>query len=335
MNIYFINPKDFDSTGFPCLLDMLKVTSVINLINKNEEIDPEEYIDREFIDYRDLSYIKPKPQSQYLHSIAKGICETISLEEEWNNYTTALLYCEDAVMPFTNSNAGNFVENLKEVDDPNCLILYNSRLIFADLVKILYKEFFQITGLHDYEQKIPLVHIESWAKYPESNIVSVWRRTTKEEKKHMHYYIRDAKTHRTRPMTYTEKKRISYGSFCPVTMDDLDKVSKFSYYGIHYDPICYLYKMMDPLATDNDEMRLKIDLAHLLLNKEAQYQMHEKLERLAEARREMEYQEWLHGEYIDDTDYDRETFYTLGGDDYDRFKENGGSIDDMMDGMGF
>jgi hypothetical protein len=282
-----------------------------------------------------LSYLKPKPHSQYLLSIAKGICDVISLEEEWNNYTKALLYCEDAVMPFANSNAGDFVENLKDVNDPNCLILYNSRLIFADLVKILYKEFFQITGLHDYEQKIPLVHIESWAKYPESNIVSVWRRTTKEEKKHMHYYIRDAKTHRTRPMTYTEKKRISYGSFCPVTMDDLDKVSKFSYYGIHYDPICYLYKMMDPLATDNDEMRLKIDLAHLLLNKEAQYQMHEKLEKLAEARREMEYQEWLHGEYIDDTDYDRETFYTLGGDDYDRFKENGGSIDDMMDGMGF
>ena len=39
-------------------------------------------------------------------------------------------------------------------------------------------------------------------------------------------------------------------------------------------------------------------------------------------------------EYIDDTDYDRETYYALGGDDYDRFKENGGSIDDMMDGMG-
>jgi hypothetical protein len=36
----------------------------------------------------------------------------------------------------------------------------------------------------------------------------------------------------------------------------------------------------------------------------------------------------------DDTDYDRETFYALGGDDYDHFKENGGSIDDMMDGMG-
>ena len=40
-------------------------------------------------------------------------------------------------------------------------------------------------------------------------------------------------------------------------------------------------------------------------------------------------------EYVDYTDYDRETYYALGGDDYDRFKENGGNIDDMMDRMGF
>lgn len=37
----------------------------------------------------------------------------------------------------------------------------------------------------------------------------------------------------------------------------------------------------------------------------------------------------------DDYDYDRDTYYALGGDDYDSFKENGGNIDDMMDGMGF
>jgi hypothetical protein len=42
-----------------------------------------------------------------------------------------------------------------------------------------------------------------------------------------------------------------------------------------------------------------------------------------------------HDEYRDDYDYERDTYYALGGDDYDRFKENGGSIDDMMDGMGF
>ena len=42
-----------------------------------------------------------------------------------------------------------------------------------------------------------------------------------------------------------------------------------------------------------------------------------------------------HDDYIDDYDYERDTYYALGGDDYDRFKENGGNIDDMMDGMGF
>jgi hypothetical protein len=40
-------------------------------------------------------------------------------------------------------------------------------------------------------------------------------------------------------------------------------------------------------------------------------------------------------DYPDDTDYERETFYTLGGYDYDEWKERGGNIDDMMDGMGF
>lgn len=37
----------------------------------------------------------------------------------------------------------------------------------------------------------------------------------------------------------------------------------------------------------------------------------------------------------DNYDYERDTYYALGGDDYDAFRENGGSIDDMMDGMGF
>lgn len=38
---------------------------------------------------------------------------------------------------------------------------------------------------------------------------------------------------------------------------------------------------------------------------------------------------------IDDTDYERETFYALGGDDYDEWRNNGGNLDDMMDGMGY
>ena len=38
---------------------------------------------------------------------------------------------------------------------------------------------------------------------------------------------------------------------------------------------------------------------------------------------------------IDDYDYERETFYALGGDDYDEWRNNGGNLDDMMDGMGY
>lgn len=45
--------------------------------------------------------------------------------------------------------------------------------------------------------------------------------------------------------------------------------------------------------------------------------------------------DYCHDYYPDDTDYDRDTYYALGGDDYDAFKERGGSLDDMMDGMGF
>lgn len=33
-------------------------------------------------------------------------------------------------------------------------------------------------------------------------------------------------------------------------------------------------------------------------------------------------------------DYERDTYYALGGDDYDKWRENGGNLDDMMDGMG-
>lgn len=39
-------------------------------------------------------------------------------------------------------------------------------------------------------------------------------------------------------------------------------------------------------------------------------------------------------DFDEDYDYERDTYYALGGDDYDSFKENGGSIDDLMDGMG-
>lgn len=50
--------------------------------------------------------------------------------------------------------------------------------------------------------------------------------------------------------------------------------------------------------------------------------------------------EWRHREeeeYDDNQDYDyeRDTYYALGGDNYDEWRNNGGNLDDMMDGMGF
>ena len=44
--------------------------------------------------------------------------------------------------------------------------------------------------------------------------------------------------------------------------------------------------------------------------------------------------EHFHGRRFD-CDYERDTFYALGGDDYDEWRNNGGNLDDMMDGMGF
>ena len=40
-------------------------------------------------------------------------------------------------------------------------------------------------------------------------------------------------------------------------------------------------------------------------------------------------------DYPDDTDYERDTYYALGGDDYDEWQNNGGNLDDMMDGLGY
>lgn len=40
-------------------------------------------------------------------------------------------------------------------------------------------------------------------------------------------------------------------------------------------------------------------------------------------------------DYPDDTDYERDTYYALGGDDYDEWRNKGGNLDDMMDGMGY
>jgi hypothetical protein len=158
--------------------------------------------------------------------------------------------------------------------------------------------------------------------------MSVWKRIRRTDKR-----VTD-RINNARPLTFAEKMNFSSGMFFPVTMDDLEGENKYLYYGIHCDPLCYLYKSYVDSRFD-DDMRLKIGLANLLLTEEAQHKMNEKLEELAEERREMEYQEWLHADEIDDTDYERETYYALGGEDYDRFREEGGNIDDMMDGLGF
>ncbi|MCQ2117210.1 MAG: hypothetical protein MJY76_03620 [Bacteroidales bacterium] len=39
--------------------------------------------------------------------------------------------------------------------------------------------------------------------------------------------------------------------------------------------------------------------------------------------------------YNENDEYERDTFYALGGYDYDEFKRHGGNIDDMMDALGF
>ena len=37
----------------------------------------------------------------------------------------------------------------------------------------------------------------------------------------------------------------------------------------------------------------------------------------------------------DNWNYERDTYYALGGSDYDTWKEDGGDLDSMMDGMGY
>lgn len=52
-------------------------------------------------------------------------------------------------------------------------------------------------------------------------------------------------------------------------------------------------------------------------------------------KNEIEDEESLCEDYEDEPDYEEDTYYALGGDDYSRFKENGGSIDDLMDELGY
>ena len=54
-----------------------------------------------------------------------------------------------------------------------------------------------------------------------------------------------------------------------------------------------------------------------------------------EEQEEEDYNDRCNDYYELDIDWEEETYYALGGSDYNEWRENGGNLDDMMDGMGF
>ena len=308
MNIYFIYPKDFEPSNFHELLNLLKVKEVVNLIPEGFEVKANDYFC--FEPNKDLSLVPQKPQDSYLSHIAEAIIRIIEFRESLSAYYEARDCGIDFDPPFMHSNARDFISNITNDDAYNLLVLIYPSLRINELVKRIYGKMYASTHSFDYEDKIPMILIRSWAPNPERNIMSVWKRIRRTDKRDMDY-INDA-----RPLTFAEKMKFSSGVFFPVTMDDMEGDNKYLYYGIHCDPLCYLYKSYVDSRID-DDMGLKIGLANLLLTEEAQFQMNEKLEELAEERREIEYQTWLHAYEIDDRDYERETYEALGGNDYD------------------
>lgn len=308
MNIYFIYPKDFEPSNFHELLNLLKVKEVVNLIPEGFEVKANDYFC--FEPNKDLSLVPQKPQDSYLSHIAEAIIRIIEFRESLSAYYEARDCGIDFDPPFMHSNARDFISNITNDDAYNLLVLIYPSLRINELVKRIYGKMYASTHSFDYEDKIPMILIHSWAPNPERNIMSVWKRIRRTDKRDMDY-INDA-----RPLTFAEKMKFSSGVFFPVTMDDMEGDNKYLYYGIHCDPLCYLYKSYVDSSID-DDMGLKIGLANLLLTEEAQFQMNEKLEELAEERREIEYQTWLHADEIDDRDYERETYEALGGNDYD------------------
>ncbi|MBP3843564.1 MAG: hypothetical protein J6E48_00265 [Prevotella sp.] len=308
MNIYFIYPKDFEPSNFHELLNLLKVKEVVNLIPEGFEVKANDYFC--FEPNKDLSLVPQKPQDSYLSHIAEAIIRIIEFRESLSAYYEARDCGIDFDPPFMHSNARDFISNITNDDAYNLLVLIYPSLRINELVKRIYGKMYASTHSFDYEDKIPMILIRSWAPNPERNIMSVWKRIRRTDKRDMDY-INDA-----RPLTFAEKMKFSSGVFFPVTMDDMEGDNKYLYYGIHCDPLCYLYKSYVDSRID-DDMGLKIGLANLLLTEEAQFQMNEKLEELAEERREIEYQTWLHADEIDDRDYERETYEALGGNDYD------------------
>lgn len=307
MNVYFICPKDFEPSNFHIILELLKVKIVLNLIPSNAGINSEEYIGEELsesINYEDLSYIPVKPKYRYVSELTHEICNYILP----NGYMDILGYIgEESDMPFKQSNAKDFIANIIDLDDPNILILFNAPI--TDIVKNIYKEWFRVYQSRELEDRIPILYLSSWATNPERNIARVLRKLTKEERQELALTF-DKRTHTYRDIKPTEK----YGfMFCDLDIEDIK--GKY-YYGVRGDPFCYLYKHYVH-SLDDDDFKIKIEMARQLFTKEAQHKMNEKLEELAEEKREMEYQTWLHADEIDDRDYERETYEALGGNDYD------------------
>ena len=307
MNIYFICPKDFEPSNFHIILELLKVKVVLNLIPSNAGINPEAYVDEEMFEdicYEDLSYIPSKPKYRYISKLAREICNYILP----NGYMDILGYIdEESDIPYKQSNAKDFIANLIDLDDPNILVLFNTPI--TDVVKNIYKEWFRFYKSRELEDRIPILCISSWTTNPERNIVRVLRKLTKEERQELTLAF-DNRTHTYRDIKPTEK----YGfKFCDLDIEDIK--GKYCY-GAHGDPFCYLYKQYVH-SFDDDDFKIKLEMSRQLFTKEAQHKMNEKLEEMAEERREMEYQEWLHADEIEDRDYERETYEALGGDDYD------------------
>ena len=313
MNIYFICPKDFEPGNFHTIIELLKVKIILNLIPKDAGINPEDYIDGEKFEnicYEDLSYIPVKPQYSYIPKVAHEICNYIIPE----GYSDILGYInEDDDMPFPQSKTNDFIANLKYLDDPNILIFFKTRI--SDIARNIYKELFKVFQSREMENRIPILLFRSWASYPEGNIVDILRKMTKEEIQSTSFVIKDPNTGRHRRMTPAEKKRASGLAFNPLDLKEIH--GKYSYYP-HGDPLCYLYySHINPLYFNYEDLNVKIKMAKRLFTKEALQRFDEKLDEIAQRREQEEYMEWLHADDIDDTDYERETFLALGGDDYD------------------
>lgn len=308
MNIYFIYPKDFDPSNFNELLNMLKVKDVINLIPDGYGLCPNDYYCIE--PNNDLSHIPHKPQDTCLSTIAEGIVRCMRFHEEINYYYEGLDCGIDVEPPFIDSNATDFISNITLEDSFNLMVFFYPYFKLNKLIKLIYDKMYESTHSFDYEDKIPMIYIKSWANNPEGHITSVWRRIRKSDS-HSPKWINEF-----RPLTFAEKKNFSTGVFFALKTNDMESENCHLYNSLYMDPLCYIYKHYIG-KKDNDEMQLKIDMAHLLFTEDAQRRMNDIIDEIEEVSRKAEFEEWQHAYEIDDRDYERETYEALGGNDYD------------------